>query len=54
MAARASQDERIASMTLASVYPHYVAKLEKKGRGVVLIETLSSLVPDQDGPFRAG
>jgi hypothetical protein len=25
-------DERIARMTLASVYPHYVAKIEKKGR----------------------
>lgn len=27
-----SHDERIAKMTLASVYPHYVAKVEKKGR----------------------
>lgn len=26
------QDERIASMTFASVYPHYVTKVEKKGR----------------------
>ena len=26
------QDERIASMTFASVYPHYVAKVERKGR----------------------
>lgn len=25
-------DERIASMTFASVYPHYLAKVEKKGR----------------------
>lgn len=25
-------DERIANMTFASVYPHYVAKVEKKGR----------------------
>ncbi len=25
-------DERIAQMTFASVYPHYVAKVEKKGR----------------------
>ena len=25
-------DKRIAEMTFASVYPHYVAKLEKKGR----------------------
>jgi hypothetical protein len=25
-------DERIAKMTFASVYPHYVVKIEKKGR----------------------
>ncbi|WP_088341906.1 DUF2200 domain-containing protein [Robiginitalea sediminis] len=25
-------DERIANMSFASVYPHYVAKVEKKGR----------------------
>ena len=27
-----SQDQRIAQMTFASVYPMYVAKVEKKGR----------------------
>jgi len=27
-----NQDERIAGMTFASVYPHYLAKVEKKGR----------------------
>ncbi|MEM6795219.1 MAG: DUF2200 domain-containing protein [Acidobacteriota bacterium] len=32
--AKASQDERIARMTFSSVYPHYVAKVEKKGRSV--------------------
>ena len=32
MAPQASQDERIAKMTFASVYPHYVTKVEKKGR----------------------
>lgn len=26
------QNERIAKMTFASVYPHYVSKVEKKGR----------------------
>lgn len=26
------QDQRIANMSFASVYPHYVAKVEKKGR----------------------
>lgn len=25
-------DERIANMTFAAIYPHYVAKVEKKGR----------------------
>ncbi|MFZ2899394.1 MAG: DUF2200 domain-containing protein [Saprospiraceae bacterium] len=25
-------DDRIAKMTFASVYPHYIAKVEKKGR----------------------
>jgi hypothetical protein len=29
-----SHDERIASMTFASVYPHYVTKVERKGRTV--------------------
>lgn len=28
----ASQDERIEKMTFASVYPHYLAKVERKGR----------------------
>ncbi|MCL3779501.1 DUF2200 domain-containing protein [Prolixibacteraceae bacterium JC049] len=32
MAAKYNQDERIAKMTFASVYPHYVTKVEKKGR----------------------
>lgn len=27
-----SHDERIAQMTFATVYPHYVVKVEKKGR----------------------
>lgn len=27
-----NHDQRIASMSFASVYPHYVAKVEKKGR----------------------
>jgi len=29
-----NHDERIAKMTFASVYPHYVQKVEKKGRTV--------------------
>jgi hypothetical protein len=28
----ADQDERIRTMTFSSVYPHYVTKIEKKGR----------------------
>ena len=32
MKASAAQVERIANMTFASVYPMYVAKVEKKGR----------------------
>lgn len=27
-----TQDERIAKMSFASVYPHYLAKVQKKGR----------------------
>lgn len=32
MKSTTSQDTRIAEMTFASVFPHYIAKLEKKGR----------------------
>jgi len=32
MASQSKTDERIANMTLASFYPHYVTKVEKKGR----------------------
>ncbi|OVE79718.1 hypothetical protein BVY01_01715 [bacterium I07] len=32
MKTTAEHDERIAKMTFASVYPHYIAKVEKKGR----------------------
>lgn len=32
MNSTAQHDERIAKMTFASVYPHYVTKVEKKGR----------------------
>ncbi|WP_044201423.1 DUF2200 domain-containing protein [Flammeovirga sp. OC4] len=34
MADQAVQDQRIAAMTFASIYPHYVTKVEKKGRTV--------------------
>lgn len=32
MSTTAKHDERMARMTFASVYPHYVTKVEKKGR----------------------
>ena len=32
MSKKSNHDERIAQMTFASVYPHYVTKVEKKGR----------------------
>lgn len=32
MTTTATHDERIANMTFASAYPHYVSKVEKKGR----------------------
>ena len=32
MKVTAEQNERISKMTFASVYPHYVTKIEKKGR----------------------
>ena len=32
MKTNASHDERIANLTFASVYPHYVTKVKKKGR----------------------
>ena len=34
MSTTPEHDQRIAKMTFASVYPHYVAKVEKKGRTV--------------------
>ncbi|WP_306639467.1 DUF2200 domain-containing protein [Sanyastnella coralliicola] len=34
MSSTAHHDERIAKMTFASVYPHYVTKVEKKGKTV--------------------
>jgi hypothetical protein len=34
MSTTAHHDERIANMTFASVYPHYVTKIERKGRTI--------------------
>ncbi len=33
-------NERIAKMTFASVYPHYVTKIEKKGRTIEELHTV--------------
>ena len=39
-----THDEKIAALTYASVYPHYVAKVQKKGRTEAeLIEVISWL-----------
>ena len=54
-----NQDERIAKMTFASVYPHYLAKVVKKGRTQIELhqvvewltgfdeKTLQSLIDDK-------
>ncbi|WP_452598770.1 DUF2200 family protein [Pontimicrobium sp. MEBiC01747] len=34
MSTTSHHDERIAKMTFASVYPHYVTKVENKGRSI--------------------
>jgi hypothetical protein len=34
MSTTAQHDARMAQMTFASVYPHYVAKVERKGRSI--------------------
>jgi hypothetical protein len=34
MKVTAEHNERIAKMTFASVYPHYITKVEKKGRSI--------------------
>jgi hypothetical protein len=34
MKTSAEQNQRIANMSFASVYPHYIAKVEKKGRTI--------------------
>ena len=34
MSHSSNHDERIANLTFASVYPHYITKVEKKGRKI--------------------
>lgn len=47
----AKQDEKIAKMTFASIYPHYVKKIEKKSRNKeelhVVIKWLTGYSDDQ-------
>lgn len=38
MKSTAHHDDRVAKMSFASVYPHYVAKVESKGRTVAELE----------------
>lgn len=38
MKTTAEHNERIAKMSFASVYPHYITKVEKKGRSVEELE----------------
>jgi hypothetical protein len=40
MCAKLSHDEKIANMIFASVYPYYVAKVEKKGKTVEELHTV--------------
>lgn len=40
MSSTSHHDERIAKMSFASVYPLYVAKIEKKGRSVTELNTI--------------
>jgi len=51
MTTTAAHDERIAKMTFASVYPHYVNKIERKGRTIhelhQVISWLTGFDPDK-------
>lgn len=40
MSSTSHHDEKIANMSFASVYPHYVAKIEKKGRTINELHTI--------------
>lgn len=40
MATTPAHDQKIAKLTFASVYPHYVTKVEKKGRTVEELHTV--------------
>lgn len=40
MSTTSHHDEKIANMSFASVYPHYVTKIEKKGRTINELHTI--------------
>lgn len=44
-------DERIAKMTFASVYPHYVTKVEKKGRSTEELHQVIQWLTGYDEPM---
>ncbi|RYZ00126.1 MAG: DUF2200 domain-containing protein [Chitinophagaceae bacterium] len=45
-----NHDERIAKLTFASVYPHYVTKVEKKGRSKEELHQVIEWLTGYDGP----
>jgi hypothetical protein len=48
MTSTSHHDERIAKMTFASVYPHYVTKVEKKNRTKEELHQVISWLTDYD------
>lgn len=46
MSTTSNHDEKIAKMSFASVYPHYVAKVEKKGRTIAELHKVIEWLTD--------
>ena len=51
MKSTSHHDERIAKMTFASVYPHYVTKVEKKGRSTEELHQVIQWLTGYDEPM---
>lgn len=51
MKSTSHHDERIAKMTFASVYPHYVTKVEKKGRSTAELHQVIQWLTGYDEPM---
>lgn len=49
MKATPEHDERMAKMTFASVYPHYVTKVERKGRSIEELHQVIEWLTGFDG-----